>query len=322
MGVTIASASRRSGVLSTALQERIPSLQLVAGQVFTPAPVQDKAGVIRQVKVHQFNVSETATRGQSSDFGRMTLKLGSVSYDCEEYGLEALVDRGMRAQYATELDLLEAQAFQVMQSVLIAQEVRAAAAINNTTTFPLSGNTGLDGDTWSSASSDIIGNIQSGKNGIAAQCGLIADSLLVNHPTWNYLWKNTAIRGSFSNVIPAGLPSIMDEGARRLMAATLGVDNIIVGTGVYSDNHEEASPSVSPIWSSTYAFLFKKAPADMLSPGLARMPYWATADGGGAGLGQVERYMSEDKRGEVVRYVQHVDELITMAEAGFLLKID
>jgi len=322
MGVTIASASRRSGVLSTALQERIPSLRLVAQDIFTPAPVMDKAGVIRQAKVHQFNVSETASRGQSSDFGRMTMKLGSVSFDCEEYGLEALVDRGMRAQYASELDLLEAQSFQVMQSVLIAQEVRAAAAINNTTTFPLSGNTGLDGATWSSAAADIISDVQAAKNGIAAQCGVVPDSIVVNQATWNYLWKNTGLRGSFSSVIPAGLPSMFDEAARRLMAATLGLDNVIVGTGVYSDNHEEGTPTVSPIWSSTYAFVFKKAPADMLSPGLARMPYWATADGGGSGLGQVERYMSEDKRGEVVRFVQHVDELITMAEAGFLIKID
>lgn len=322
MAVTISSANRRSGLLTEALVEKIPTLGMVAQQIFTPRAVMDPAGTIRQLKVSQLNVKESTKRGGTGSFKRINMQLGAVSYECVERAMEAMVDRAMKAEYASELDLLTAQSEQVATTVLIEQEEAARDAVFNTTTFPLSGNTGLDGATWTSAAADVLSDIQSAKKGIIAQSGLFADSIVMSASTYLSIWKNTGIRGSFSNGITAGLPDVDDEGAKRLLASVLGLPNIIVGKAIYSENHEEASPTMSAIWTDTYAFVFKKAPENMMQPGLGRLLHWATPDGGGAGLGIVERYISEEKRGEVVRYIQHCQEKITMAEAGFLLKID
>lgn len=304
------------------VQDRLSAIKLVATSVLTPTKVDELDGKIRTIHRSQFNARADVKSTHDGKFNRVKMAVSSVDYNCEQNALEASVTRALRRQYASEIDFVTAQAYQVARSVLIEREVRTAAILNNTTTLPLSGNTGLDVSTaWTSAAADIIGDIKYGKNKRINQ-GVKLTHLVVNGPTWNELWANNAIRSSFVYTTPAGAPSPDDQAAHRLMASTLGLEGIIVGDGVYSADHDEASPAMTNIWSSVYAALITPCPADPSEPGFGRMPYWETEGGDGAGLGVSEYYSENQSRGEVTRFVENVDEIVISSDHAFLLKID
>lgn len=321
--IHIPTASRRIGALNFAVQERMPALGFIATQILTPTLVTEMESTIRQLRYHQFNVYADVNRGPGGAFNRIGVNTTSFTYKAKVRGIEAAVDRALRRQYMAELDFLSAQAEQVMRSVLLDRELRVKALIHNTSNFPLTGSTGLDAATaWSSVGADVIGDVATAKKARLA-AGVRLTHMQVDESTWIDLWRNTAIRNSFVNTTPATVPLPTEAAARRMMAQTLGLEEIVVGNAIYSADHEESSPSVSSVWGTTYAFLFAPAPAgDPSMPGVGRMPFWATENDDGAGLGVVEYYPSESTRGEVVRAVDSTDEILITNECGYLVKID
>lgn len=319
----IPTANRRIGILTAMVQERLAQMALITPMILTPTLAPEVEGVLRTIHRSQFNARADVKHTDDGKFNRIKMRIGQTSYNCEEQGLEAAVARRLRRQYLSEIDFQAAQAFQVARTVQLEREVRLKALIHNTTTFPLSGSTGIDVSTaWSSISADIIGDIKSMKNLRAAQ-GIKLDSMQVSLPTWNNMWANTGIRSSFINTTPATAPGPDNAAAKAMLAATLGLNQIVVGDAVYSGDHDESSPAMTPLWGEVYAFMFEAAPAnDPSGPGLGRLMYWQTENGDGAGLGISEYYSENQSRGEVVRFVENVDEVIISSDYGGLLKID
>lgn len=290
----------------------------VAQQILTTFPVTKSNGLIRKIKVSELlNTSATGKRAPKTGYERVSHDLSSDEYLTVEYGKEFVYDDADRANYAEEYDYEAAGTQLLANEVLRDAEVRAVDLLHNTTTFALSGNTGKDvsgSAPWSTtASSAPVDDVIAAIAGIKARCGMTGVSMQINHKQWQWLSMSAQIRDGIKYVDGASnfLPT-------NVLAAQLGLRDIVVATDTKNTAAGGATPSLSDIWSNLYAFLFVRAAgSNIKAPGIGRI-FYNTSDGG---LAAAEQYRDDKVRSDVYRFRQNVQEKLLYSEMGFLLKV-
>jgi hypothetical protein len=254
-------------------------------------------------------------------FGRVHLGSEDKSYSTADYGLEGQLTDVDRERFAADYDA-EIETVQVVKThMLMAKEIRAAAALFNTTTWP-SGTAALYTDVsaapWDNAGSDVIGHVRAAIEQVRRNTGLRADTMLIGPVTWNSLKLNTAILAKFL-FVPVVTPSVW----RQYVAELLELQEIIVADGVYNSAKEGQAASMGDIWSDDYALLFKKQRGSLAMPGLGRTIRWTGESGSLVnGLETVVSYREEQTESDIFRVREYVGEFICDAYFGHLLKID
>jgi len=290
----------------------------IGDQILTPIAVPAKTGVIRKITVGSLlNTSTSGKRAAKTGYERVDHELSDDSYTTVEYGKEFLYDDADRANYAEEFDY-EATGTQLLANeVRRDREVRIATALHNTSTFALSGNTGADvsgSAPWSTpASSTPVDNVIAAVAGIKARCGMTGVSMQINHKQWQWLSMSAQIRDGIKYVDGASnfLPT-------NVLAAQMGLRDIVVATDTKNTAAGGATPSLSDIWSNLYAFFFVRAAGgNIKAPGVGRLLY-NTANGG---LGTAEDYYDDKVRSRVYRFREEVQEKVLYTEMGYLLKV-
>jgi hypothetical protein len=252
-------------------------------------------------------------------FGRVTLGSEDKSYSCDDYGLEGQLTDKDRERFATDYDA-ETEIVQVVKTqMLIAKEIRAAAALFNTSTWTGSDlTTDVSGD-WDAAASDVIGHVAAAVEKIRQNTGVVADSLLIGPVTYKSLKANTAILAKFASNPSVLTPAIW----RQYLAEILDLQNIFVASGVYNSAKEGQSWSAADIWSDDYALVFKRHTGSLASPGMGRTLRWTGTEGVLVnGLETVVQYREEQTESDIFRVQEYTDEFILDAYFGHLLQID
>lgn len=246
-----------------------------------------------------------------SDFGTTDL-----SYACVERGEEQKLPDDQRNLYAQDFDAEVVAARQAMHKVMLDLEIDVAAQIQNTTTWTSSDLT-TNGDTWSTISSDIIGDVISAAEIVAGNTGLQPNTLIVSRATFANMLKNTALR---ANINPTQIPRL--DMMPELIAGILGLERILVGRGVYNSNAEGLANSSTDIWSASYATVahLPKEGSGLESPGLGRTFSWVL-DAPDAGGVVVEEYREEQTRSTIYRARNYLAPVVFDAYFAHLIDI-
>jgi hypothetical protein len=314
-----------------ALYSTAPSQKYAALDILPPMPVYAKDGRYHKVSSGKAYRLVGAKRAPGAPYARVATPIDSATFLCEERGIEESVDRAEKAIYRSVLDQDQVAATTAYNVLSIAHESDVAAAIFNETTFPASGTTGLTVSTaWSNASSSTpIADLNAGKNAISAKVGDGSYVLLANDRVVRNLWASSNVRNQIKDVYGRYI-----EGNPNLetLAAVLGVNRIIEAPAIYNTAVAGATPSMSRIWSDTYAFLARVSNERMLrEPQLGRTFVLnnvldrsdAAALDVGAQLDDrllVEMYRDDTRRSDVVRCIEYTDEVIMDSSCGFLFK--
>ena len=294
------------------------TFQGIASRILTPIGVPAKTGVIRKIAVENLlNTSTGGKRSPKAGYARLEHELTDDTYSCDEFGKEFLYDDADRANYGSEYDYEVAGMQLLINEVLRDQEVRVATLLQNTSTFPLSGNTGADvsGSTpWSNASSATpVNDVINAISGIKARCGMVDVSMQITHKQWQWLSLAAQIRDGIK--FTAGANNFL---GLDTLAVQLGVRDIVVAIDSKNTASGGATASLSSIWSDNYAFFFVRAnSSNIRAPGLGRI-FFNTSDGG---LGTAEQYREEGVRSDVYRFRQNVQEKLLYSQMGYLLKV-
>jgi hypothetical protein len=252
-------------------------------------------------------------------FGRVHLGSEDKSYATYDYGLEGQLTDVDRERFMTDYDA-EVEITQVVKiNMLMAKEIRAAAALFNTATWTgASLYTDVSAAPWDAAASDVIDHVQSAIEQVRRNTGIRPDTMLIGPVTYKSLKKNTGILAKFVN--PGVLtPSLW----RQFLAELLDLREVIVADGVYNGAQEGQTASMTDIWSDDYALVFKKHSGSLALPGLGRTLRWTGASGSLVnGLETVVEYREEQTESYIFRVREYVNEFITDAYFGHLLKID
>lgn len=303
--------------LGVALMEyNLGSANYIATQALPVFNTPIKAGSFTAMNRENILRTPSIYRAAGGNYNRDEIQGEDYTFSCQEYGREELVDDGQRRMYASDFDA-ELIAAQVGQGVLMrAQELRAAALLFNTTTFPLSGTTGYDYSSsapWTTTSSDVMSQINVAKGYIRGNVGMEANTIIMNATNLDRLLNNDDMLGRFAYSQTAYMSALVAN-----VGALLGL-NVLIGNAYYNTANLGIAYSGSAIWSNLYVMVaVVPQSASLAEPGLGRTFVW-TADSPSNTV--VETYRDETRRADVVRVRHHVQEKILDSGCGVLLKV-
>lgn len=308
--------------LGVAYHEFSPDgLRFVAEEAMPTLPVAQKAATLSVITRENAQSVDNA-HANGAGFSRITMGSEDKSYSTTDKGLEIAVTDEDRAAFADDYDA-EVEAIQVLKlHMLLRREIRAAAALFNTTTW-----TGADLYTdynaapWDAAGTDVIGQTQASAEIVRRNTGIKPKSLLIGPVTFNNLKLNTAILAKFTN------PGVLTASVwRQYIADILDLKEIIVADGVYNAAKEGQDADMTDIWSDDYALLFHKHTGPIAMPGLARTVNWTGIAQSLVGLNAMNEivvsYREEQTESDVFRVREYTSEFVIDPYFGHLMKID
>jgi len=228
----------------------------------------------------------------------------------------ALTDED-RATYETDYDAEYESVQSVTRKMYIEREVRVAAAMFNTTTWP-SGTAALFTDNsaspWDNIATTIIAQVIAAKTRVRLNCGVMPDTMLIGQTSLENLLLNTQIRAQFPGANLITLAMI-----QQALGAIFGLQNLIVGRVGYDSADEGLDFSGSEIWSDDYALIYKRHTGGRATPGLGRNVEWNGVYGG---LDQIKEYREEQTESDIFRVRDFSFEWIFDPYFAHLMKID
>ncbi len=243
--------------------------EFIALDVLPLRPVPKKSSTVSVLPRENMTLADTE-HANGAHFNRIGLYTGEYTYKCVDHGLEDTVTEDDRENYASEFDCEIETVTNLDNKILMAQEVRAATLIFNTTTWT--------GDTlftdhsaapWATASTPVIAHVTGAKEKVRALTGFKPDSMVIGEVGLNNILANDDILARFP-----GATAITEKMLRDNLAAIFGLKNLFVGGKTYNGAAEGQTYSGTDIWSPSYAMVFKRNTGHLTSGGLGRTMLW------------------------------------------------
>lgn len=298
------------------------SVGMIAGRVMPLTPVAKKNGEYPSVTRESFLRRREVNRGPGAHYSRDGYGLDMVTYNCQGFGFEVPIDKVQREVYVSEFDA-DLVAQQLINRVLLAEwEIRVAAEIFNAgASYWYSSTPALYTDVstdWDSSSADILGDVESAKDNVLANCGIPANTMVLSSAHLSSLRTNTGLIAAFP-----GINALTSSIFLGTLAELFGIPNVLIGAGVYNAGNAGGSVSMTRIWSDDYCWIgVVPEGGDLSAPGAGRTYSWQVFGGGNEGGIEFDNYPENQTKSEVWRGEQWVDELVIDPYFGHLLKID
>lgn len=258
-----------------------------------------------------------AKRTKKSGYNRDSWVTEDKSYSCKEYGLEDILGDDERSFYKTDFDAELVTVKAIERKIKIAQEIRIAEALFNTTTFTGSAlYTNNSAAPWDAAASDVIGQVDAAKEKVRQNCGMKANAIWFSETNLIRLKSNTAIKDAIKYVSIAS-----EEAIKNALAGLFGIKYVFIAGGIKNSAKEGQAFSGSDVWSDDYAQVgvIAEDGQDLSSPAIGRSFLW-TEDSAENAI--IEQYRDEPRRGDVFRVRHNVHELIIDPYFAHLIKVD
>ena len=246
-------------------------------------------------------------RAEDGSYTRVGYGVSSDTYKCEERGFEKLLDDPTRAASQTpeDLQVMDVQFLTNLIQLELEKDVAAACFVTDVwgTTATLTGT-----DQWSDYDgSDPIAKIDLAKRTILRGTGARANVLFLGLLAWEKLKEHPLLLDKYKHT----QKGILDE---ALVAAALGIDEVIVGTSVENTAAEGQTFVPGDMWTDNALILVRNNPG----LGVANGAYTFIWNERGNVPWAIESYRDEAKRGEVSRVFTHYVPKIVSSAHGYI----
>lgn len=289
----------------------------VGYQVLPLVEVANKAGSYGVIPVKELLRNHSTSRAPGAMYSRTDWQFETKVYNCQEHGLEGVVDDITANMYRNYFDAEAVTARRLRYSVMAEAESRIASAVFNATTWSGGALTTAVSTEWSTvATAAPVSDVAAAKEAVFTSCGMYPNALIISRRVFHNLRRCAQVidlckSQGFMDVRQGSI------GAQQL-AQVFDLDRVIVAGSARNSAAEGGTVSIAPRWSGEYAMVARIATSnDFSEPCIGRSFYWS-ADGGDP-MGTVEQYRDETRRGEVLRVRHDVAETIIYPQAGHLL---
>jgi hypothetical protein len=252
-------------------------------------------------------------RSPRANYARSDYEFKTGTYACEEFGWEELLDDSEAALYRRFFDAEEVAVMRANDILLRGREARIAAMIFNSSNFTV-GNVGIE---WSTPATAIPrANVTTARQAMRAASGLKPNVMVMALKVFENLLMTTEVTGALKYTNPIEIGGF--EAQKRVLAMYFGVDQILVGDAIKDSGKKGQAASIADIWDDEYVGLFAVSGGgnDLREPVVGRTFLWT---GDSPGILVTEQYREEQKRSNVYRVRQNVDEAFIFQGAGYLL---
>lgn len=256
---------------------------------------------------------DVTKRTPTGSYGRVSRVYESDTYDCEDYGLEELVDDTYKADVARYFDAEVIAAQQVRRQLQIGHEGRVAAALMNASTFTAT-NSAVAYTEANIATIDFVRDVSGCVERLAAK-GVIPNTIAMSHSVFSRLRRSTLLLNFLRGVMGNSADVMAGAADIANVFSDDGITQCLVGKMPKNSAKKGAAFSSTPIWGNTYVWVGLVSSGNPMAGGAGRTVTW-NADGG---LFTSEMYRDEVRRSDVVRVRQNVDEKVVDATSGELI---
>ncbi len=242
--------------LQGAFAERGPQSELaIAMKIFPPMNADAETVEFSKIAASTFNTDpgEGIKRKVGGKVARRHSSFTNDSARLEEYQLQEGIDSTQNRFYQRRFSLEQVAMRAVADVLTLRNEIECVSIVHNTTTYPLTGTTGLAvGTEWSNkANADPVADINVAKSNIITRHGPGPFHLQINDRQHRALSNSAAILENlkYTGRPPAELPLDM-------LADALGVDEIHVGQQAMVTN-PGPNEVQTRVWSDEYAFVYR-----------------------------------------------------------------
>jgi len=287
-----------------------------------PAPLQ--AGTYYKFAAADIaNVPNLKPRASGAPYTRIQTKVGSDSYNCENYGLEAPAPDEERKKYATYFDLDRVKVSRIVDTIRVNRELRVVGLVN---TLPAA-NIAVP---WNDPSSNPKADVDAACEVIRQQSGTAKGqiTMTINHPTFLALQTHPKLTDLFKFTSPG----VLNE---EKLTSYFGVRRVVIAYNIQAINDEGQAFSAADIWGNQASFTVDVESADLEVPCCLRTFNWtaftdlvstldsggapATGSGGGAGEQTIFTYLDENVKSDIHRGDYYVAEKVISPGCGYVL---
>ncbi len=255
-------------------------------------------------------------RASGTGYNRDSFSAEDQTYNCLEYGLEALIADDEREFYASDFDAEVEAAAMVRSALLRDQENRIAGQLDmcGTSAYNQSNfSTTAASASWGTATTDVVRDVQDSIERVRVVTGMIPDTMVIEMGAWRDLLVNDDVR----DMVKYTSEGTIDKLAAAL-APVFGVQRILIGNVIGNSAAEGATFASVDTWLATVCGLFVTASGGLQTSGVGRTMMWVDD----APSNEVfESYRDESRRSDVIRVRQFVDELVIDVAMGDLIDI-
>ena len=319
MPYTNAQATPRADIYALVQQANADFNKLFIADLVLPVKNEDaRRGIYMKANLANAELlnADALPREGGAGYNRVNRRFDTDTYDCQEYGLESVVDDAYEAEVERFMNLEATEAMLLERSLKISYEARVAAAIFNTTTF----NSTASAIVYSTANiltMDPASDIDIAKTKLLKK-GILANAVVMSQDVYNRIRRSALLQNQVYGVVPraAGQRALPNE---QDIANALGVENLFVGKAPYNTANKAATYSGSFIWNSTNIWVGQVQGGEYTAGGVGRTISWAKDS---VGLFTPETYRSDERRSNVIRVRQNVAEKIIDSTAGEIVTVN
>lgn len=286
-----------------AIQPRI--LPYVSEMIFPVVPVvkeSDKYYIFGREELREHDTK----RGLGAEAKEFDWSTSTSNYQAEEYSLRHLVpDRIINNSDAPIRPLMRATR-KLQDAIMLTTELRVKNLVTN---GGLTGSTPVSGKKWNESGAEIETNLDTAKQTIGQNAGVLANTILMNTEVKDAFKKDATIRNLIRYTIQGnGGQQLLVSG--ELPPIIFGLKPVIA-EGVQNTAKKGQSDSISRIWPNIALVCFVDPDPDIEAISLGyqfRVGDWV-----------VLRYRVDVRKGEMVEPSVIQDEKIVSTGAGYLL---
>lgn len=280
--------------------------QYVARQLFPVFPTgMQAAGYYKFDAENMLNIPALIARGPGAPYSRGRIQASQDTYNTRDFGHEEVVDDRERKKYASALDADRA-------AVLRATRVVLANMENDTRALAVGGTvpTSNVGTKWDQSTADPVGDVNSAREVIRVNTGMMPNVLLLTEPVVNILSEHPKILDK----IKYTQRGVVTE---EILAAVFRVQKLIVARTVANSANEGQTTTPADLWSDDGILAYVDSSPDLQMPTFGRIFSW-TQEVGGEGI-VVESYRDDSVRSDVHRVRNDRDIKLVVPAAGYRL---
>lgn len=294
--------------------------KFVAGQAARPILVPNQEGTIAYIdRARTMPSLPSLERAPGSAYKRGGVTVAGDAFKCIDYGYEHQIPKEHEAMFRSLMQSQIVAGQTVLGELYMGLEYRVATMLLSTSTWTGAALfTDNHANPWSTAATDIIGQVGAAKEKVRQGTGLEANALITSQKQIvNIMAVNTAIRGLLSG-IQVAVPDVIRDWLPRIFA----LDYVIPFSAVYNAGNEaDSTPTITDVWNEDYAMVARVAVTDNPSEVcVARTLAWEAMGAGTSAKYAV--YNEPQTNSVVVQGDLYTDEVVIDKYCGHLMEIE
>ena len=317
--------------ISSAMLQFDPALQqLIADRVFPFFGVQQKQGEIPRIRREDFLRVRPAAQQEmaiGAAYERDVQRTDNIPFNCGKFGKEGQVTQESQAFFRQIFDAQLMMAKRIFGQLALEREALVASMLFNTTTWPVSGTTGVDVSStapWTTLTTDIPTAMAAAITQFQLNCGLKPNAIILNSQLLRYIANNSVVKGRFTVTPNAQIAANVTLSKEMLVEnfATIfdpSIKHVLEAGAIYNKAGEGQTMSGGYVWSSDYVMLARIAETeDMTEPCLGRTMRWNVMDNTGQ---EFFGYPEPQTDSDIIKGRSYKREIVLDSAFGYLMKV-